>query len=376
MLARFGVVLTILSSGMTAAMADVAAGSAAFTKWCSPCHSAGDGARKIGGPLNGLDGRKSASVEGFTYSDALKGSKITWNEAQFNEFVNAPRQKVPGTLMLFLGLKDAKVRSDLWAEDHYDRLPALAEELVRDQVAMIAATGNARLALTAKAATQTIPIVFVIGADPITTGLITSLARPGGNITGFTLLAGELFGIRLDLLHKLIPAATSIGYLWNPANYNPNTVRNDIVPPIFEIAARVLGVRLLAVGASNQSDIEEAFASLVQQRAGALLLTADPLFISHRDLIVALAARHAIPTIYFRHEFVPAGGLMSYDSNQADVYRRAGVYAGRILKGEKPADLPVQQPTKFELVINLKTAKTLGIEVPPTLLAIADEVIE
>jgi putative tryptophan/tyrosine transport system substrate-binding protein len=258
-----------------------------------------------------------------------------------------------------------------WVEDHYDRLPGVIAELIRRPVAMIAVAGNARHAVTAKAATQTIPIVFMIGADPLSIDLVTNLARPGANITGVTLFAGEVMSKRLELLHRLVPAAISIAWFRNPANYAGNAVLREL-----QVAARVLGVQLLILDAGSRCDIEDAFAALVQQRAGALLLGADPLFISQRDLLVTLAARHAIPTSYFRREFAEAGGLISYGASPADSFHTAGVYAGRILKGEKPGDLPVQQPTKIELVLNLKTAKALGLTVPTSLLAIADEVIE
>jgi putative ABC transport system substrate-binding protein len=265
-----------------------------------------------------------------------------------------------------------------WAEDDYDRLPALTAELVRRQVAVIATTGNVRLAYTVKAATQTIPIVFQIGADPVMSGLVKNLAQPGGNITGVTNFGGELTPKRLELLHKLVPSAASIAYLRNPAN-NLGGLAASAVARFgrdLQEAARVLGVQLLSLNTSSRDDIDEAFAILIQQRAGALLLAADPLFLSHRYQIVTLAARLRIPTFYHRREFTEVGGLISYGANPADMFRKAGVTAGRILTGEKPGNLPVQQPTKFELVINLKTAKALGLTIPETLLATADEVIQ
>jgi putative ABC transport system substrate-binding protein len=258
-----------------------------------------------------------------------------------------------------------------WAELHSDRLPALAAELVRRQVAMIAAVGSIRTAATAKAATQTIPIVFQIGGDPVTSGLVKSLAQPGGNITGVTLFGGELSTKRLELLHKLVPDAASIAYLRNPVAFGLQNRLRDL-----QEAARVLGVQLLVLNASSQNDIGEAFTTLVEQRAGALLLNPDPLFTSYRNQLVTLANRLRIPTFYVRREFTEAGGLISYGVNPADLFRMAGVYAGRILRGEKPGDLPVQQPTRFELIINLKTAKALGLTIQETLLATADEVIQ
>jgi putative tryptophan/tyrosine transport system substrate-binding protein len=261
-----------------------------------------------------------------------------------------------------------------WAEGDYDRLPGVIAELVRRPVTMIALVGSSRVALTAKAATQTIPIVFMIGADPVSIGLVTNLARPGANITGVTLfLYPAVASKHLELLHQLVPAATSIAVLRNPANYPAN---GPALLREAQVAARALGVQLLILDASSRGDIEDAFAALVQQRAGALLVGADPLFASQSDLLVTLAARHAIPTYYWRRQFAEAGGLISYGASTFDSVRAAGVYAGRILKGEKPGDLPIQQPTKFELVINLKTAKTLGLTIPPNLLAVADEVIE
>ena len=267
-----------------------------------------------------------------------------------------------------------------WAEDDYDRLPALAEELVRRQVALIVTAGNTRLALTAKAATRTIPIVFLIGGNPVTSGLVNSLARPGGNITGATNLVGELTTKRLELLHKLVPGAASIAFLVNPANNLAGLTAlaelRDVGLRDLQEAARVLGHHLLVLSATSQNEIEEAFAILVQQRADALLLSPDPLFTSHRYQLVALGDRLRIPTFYYRREFTEGGGLISYGINPADLFLKAGVYAGRILRGEKPGDLPVQQPTRFELIVNLKTAKALGLTIPETLLATADEVIQ
>jgi putative ABC transport system substrate-binding protein len=257
-----------------------------------------------------------------------------------------------------------------WAEDRVDRLPALAADLVRLNVAVIVAAG-APAALAAKAATQTIPILFYVGFDPAQIGLVASLARPGGNMTGVAGLFSETGEKRLELLHEMVPAATSIAVLFNSSYRaivgNPSLPRN---------AARSLGLRLEVVDASRQSDIEPAFAKMAQQRVDAVMVTMDPLFRSHVDQVAALAVRHAIPAMFPSKEAVKAGGLISYEPDQADLVRQMGVYTGRILKGEKPADLPVQRPTRFELVINLKTAKALGLTVPKTLLVRADEVIE
>jgi putative ABC transport system substrate-binding protein len=258
-----------------------------------------------------------------------------------------------------------------WAEDRNDLLPALAADLVHRQVAVIAALFSTPCALAAKAATQTIPVVFVVGSNPVKFGLVASLNRPGGNLTGATILAIELAAKKLQVLHEIVPAANPIAVLTNPTNLAAAAEANELPN-----AERVLGVRLLVLNAARVSDIEIVFDRLREERAGALLVSADPLFDSARDQIVALAARHAVPAIYQYREMVLAGGLMSYGPNSSDAYRIAGGYTGRILKGEKPADLPVQQTTKIELVINLKTAKALGITVPVTLLGRADEVIE
>jgi putative tryptophan/tyrosine transport system substrate-binding protein len=258
------------------------------------------------------------------------------------------------------------------AEDHYERLPGLADDLVRRRVTIIFTAGNVPAALAAKAATQTIPIVFIIGGDPIEDGLVGSLARPGGNITGVTLLAAELQQKRFGLLHELVPTATMMAYLINPTN---PSFTEAFLSEQMEIAGR-LGVRLVILKAANPGEIEEALATRAERPVGALLVGADTLFIGQRAQIVALAARYQTPACYFRREFAEAGGLVSYAASFRDAYRQAGAYAGRILNGEKPGNLPVQQPTRFELVINLKSVKALGLTFPETLLATADEVIQ
>jgi putative ABC transport system substrate-binding protein len=259
-----------------------------------------------------------------------------------------------------------------WAQGQNDRLPALVAELVRHKVSVIVVLESTNSALAAKAATQTIPIVFMQGADPVQIGLVESLNRPGGNLTGISNLAAGTVGKRLELLLELVPAAKSIAYLRNPNN----PVNAESESREAELAARTRGVRLLFVNASRPSEIETAFADIVQQRADALQLSGDGFLGAHYDQIVALAARHAVPAIYAWHMGTAVGGLMSYGTNLLDAWRQAGIYAGRILSGKKPADLPVQQVTKMELRINLKTAKTLGLTFPLTLLGRADEVIE
>jgi putative tryptophan/tyrosine transport system substrate-binding protein len=258
-----------------------------------------------------------------------------------------------------------------WANGQYNLLPGLAGELVRRPVTVIAASGGLPTVAAAKSATATIPIVFTLGSDPVRFGIVASLNRPGGNITGVTLIAYLLDAKRVELLHELVPNAAVIALLENPSSQQAVSQTTDT-----RTAARASGQQLLVLNASTEREIEAAFASLAQQGAKALLVSADPFFLSRRDQIVALARGLAVPTIYEWHEFVDAGGLISYGVGLTDGYRQAAAYVGRILKGEKPADLPVLQPTKFELVLNLKTAKSLGLTVPPTLLARADEVIE
>jgi putative ABC transport system substrate-binding protein len=259
-----------------------------------------------------------------------------------------------------------------WAQGQNDRLPALVAELVRRQVSVIVVLESTNGALAAKAATQTIPIVFMQGADPVQIGLVDSLNRPGGNLTGISLLAVGTVGKRLELLLELVPTAKTIAYLRNPANL----VNAESETREAELAARTRGVRLLVVNASRPSEIETAFADLVQQRADALELSGDGFLFTQYDQIVALAARHAVPAIYAWPKGTAVGGLMSYGTNLLDAWRQAGIYTGRILNGKKPADLPVQQVTKIELRINLKTAKALGLTFPLTLLGRADEVRE
>src|SRR5262245_42810046 len=249
-----------------------------------------------------------------------------------------------------------------WADGHYDRLPALAAELARRQVGAIFATGGNPPAFAAKAATATIPIVFLVGIDPVEFGLVASLNHPGGNITGVTLFTSLLVAKRLELLHELVPTATKIAILVNPNNSN---TEHDT--EVTQTAARSLRVQLIVLSASRESDIDAAFATLVQQRANALLVNTDAFFLTRRNQLAALEAPYAIPTIHNLRDYAEAGGLASYGTNLLDAYRQAGHYVGKILDGEKPANLPVVQPIKFDFVINLKTAKALGLDVSATL---------
>src|SRR5262245_4444779 len=258
-----------------------------------------------------------------------------------------------------------------WADNQIDRLPALAADLVRRQVAIIAAVGGLAAPLAAKAATTTIPIVFTLGGDPVSAGLVTSLNRPGGNATGISLFSGSLLKKRLEVARDLIPGLTLVAALMNP-----NSPEYDSDLKELREAAGTINQQILILKGSTAKEFATAFETLVQQQAKALLVMTDVLFNSRRDDLVALAARHAVPTVYFLREAVHAGGLMSYGASIPDLYRQIGIYAGRILKGDRPADLPVMQPTKIELVVNLKTAKALGLTVPNALLIRADEVIE
>ena len=259
-----------------------------------------------------------------------------------------------------------------WLDGQYDRLPSLMADLVRRRVAVIATPGSNPAALAAKAATTTIPIVFGVGADPIELGLVASLARPGGNATGINFFVADIAAKRLGLLHDLVPKAVRIAVLINPANASTAEATLRDMPE----AARAIGLQIVVLNASTGREIEAAFATLVRDRADALFVGADAFFNSRRVQLANMAARHAIPTAFAVREYVDAGGLMSYGTSLADMYRHVGAYSGRILKGARPADLPVLQSTKFELVINLQTARMLGLTVPPSLLATADEVIE
>jgi putative tryptophan/tyrosine transport system substrate-binding protein len=258
-----------------------------------------------------------------------------------------------------------------WANDQFDRLPALAAELVGHPVAVIVAGGGPPSTLAAKSATSVLPIVLVTGSDPVALGLVASLNRPGGNITGVTFITSTLASKRLELLHELLPQATRVGYLSDPRMPTAEETTGDVLA-----AAHVLGQQIVVAEAQSENDFEPAFAMLVQRRVEALLVGAFPLFTRRRDRIVALAARHEIAAIYQNRDYALDGGLMSYGASQAAAFRLGGTYVGQVLRGAKPADLPVQQSTKIELVINLKTAKALGLTIPETLLATADEVIQ
>jgi ABC-type uncharacterized transport system substrate-binding protein len=256
-----------------------------------------------------------------------------------------------------------------YADNQIERLPGLVAELIRLPVAVI--VGNNNAALAAKAATTTVPIVFATGSDPVVDGLVANLNRPAGNVTGVSFVSGLLGAKRLDMLRQLVPAATTIAMLVGTETLEARIERRDV-----ELAAQALGQQLIIAPVSSEGEFDGAFTSIVGRGAKALLVGTGPFMTSNRERVIALAVRHAIPAIYALREFVEAGGLMSYGASIVEAYRQAGIYAGRVLKGEKPADLPVMQSTKFELVISLKAAKALGLEVPATLLALADEVIE
>ena len=258
-----------------------------------------------------------------------------------------------------------------WAENDYERLPSLAADLVRRKVTVIVATGGSRTALTAQAATKTIPVVFMVGVDPVKFGLVVSLNRPGGNLTGIAILETELMPKLLELLHELMPNAPKFAVLVNPGNTGHASVLANL-----QTIARKLGHQLLLLNATSSSELNAGFETLVEERARGLMVLSDAFFFSQSERIAALAIRYSVRAIYPDRKYVVAGGLMSYAPNNVDTDRLVGNYAGRILKGEKPADLPVMRPTRFELVINLKTARSLGLEVPATVLARADEVIE
>jgi putative tryptophan/tyrosine transport system substrate-binding protein len=267
-------------------------------------------------------------------------------------------------------VKDRNVAIEFrWADNHTDRLPALAAELIQRQVAVLVGDNNA--ALAAKALTKSVPIVFAGGGDPVESGLVASLNRPGGNVTGVVFLTGELGAKRLGVLRELLPNAKTIGMLVHPNTPTTEAERKDV-----QAAAQAIGQQFMIKDVRSERDIETAFAAFAQRGASALLVGSGPFLNSHAKRIIALAARHALPTIYFQREAVVAGGLMSYGTSITDAYRQTGVYAGRILKGEKPADLPVMQSSTFEFVLNLQTAKALGLDIPERLLALADEVIE
>ena len=258
-----------------------------------------------------------------------------------------------------------------WAQGQYERLPEFAADLVRRKVDVIAATGGEPSPQAAKAATQTIPIVFTANGDPVREGLVASVNMPGGNVTGLTIFGPAAVTKRVELMHELVPQASVIGYLMNP-----NHPSGEIEMQAAETAARSLGKKMPVFKASNEPDLDATFATMVQQQIGALVVASDPFFWSRRGEVVSLAARYGLPAIYYLPEFARAGGLMAYGNNLPDAYRLVGVYVGRILKGEKPGDLPVMQSTKFEFVINLKTAKALGIEIPISMQLLADRVIE
>jgi putative ABC transport system substrate-binding protein len=308
-------------------------------------------------PLAARAQQQAMPVIGFMRSASLDG---------FAEVVAAFRKGLRETGLIEGQNVAIEFRS---AEDQPDRLPALVAELIRRPVA--AFVGDAVAMLAAKAATTSVPIVFAVGGDPVRQGLVDNLNRPGGNVTGLHFFAGALGAKRLELLRQLVPKATTIAMLVHPNTPNNEAERSDV-----QAAAQAINQRLVFLDVSSERDIDTAFADLAQRGVSAILVGSGPFLNSHRQQVVGLAARHAIPAIYPLREFTAAGGLMSYGSSLTDAYRQAGNYAGRILKGEKPGDLPVMRSTKIELVLNLKTAAALGLEIPPTLLAVADEVIE
>ena len=304
-------------------------------------------AQQSGMPVIGYLGSSSFATSG----DQLVGFRQGLNEASYVEGRNVAIEY-------------------RWSDGHYDLLPAMAAELVSRPVAVIVAAGLPS-ANAAKTATATIPILFVMGADPVTSGIVPSFNRPGGNITGVSQFFGALGGKRLELLHELVPAAPTVAVLTNPNNPNSKDHLIDV-----QTAARAMGQKIIVVLAHDDAELDAAFASFARERAGALLVADDPLFTARRNQIVSLAAQNRLPAIYYERGFAAGGGLITYGSSARDNYRLGGIYVGRILKGEKPANLPVLQPTKFELVINLKAAKALGLTVPPAVIARADEVIE
>ena len=315
------------------------------------------GSAAVAWPLAARTQQPAMPVIGFVRSTSLSDS---------TQFVTAFRQGLKE--LGFVEGENVAIEYR-WAEDQYDRLRTLVADLVDRKVAVIAA--NSPSALAAKTATTTIPIVFTTGDDPVNLGLVTSLSRPTGNVTGVTFFAGAMVAKQLELLHELLPQATVISVLVNPNFPGATFQLRDV-----QEAARTLGHTMHVLNASTGSEINTAFATIAQQRTDALLVAGDPFFLSRVSQFVTLAARHAVPTIYAQREYVAGGGLISYGTSVTDAYRQVGVYVGRILRGAKPTDLPVVRATKFELVINLQTAKLLSLEVPPTLLARADEVIE